>query len=251
MKPYLQFANIYDDLMEHVDYDRWLTYMEKALKERGIRATTILDIGCGTGEFMMRMNQAGYTVAGLDLSEDMLTVAHQKLQSAGYPAQVFHEDMSQFSGLGRYDVITIFCDSLNYIKEEEAFKQVFLRCYDALNNGGLLLFDVHSPFKMSQFDQATYADDGDGVAYIWHSFTGDAPNSVEHELTFFIEQENGLYERVEELHQERTFNEKTYTKWLEESGFKAIQVTSDFCDEPPHAKTERFFFSAIKEAGTS
>ncbi|GAF22983.1 MULTISPECIES: class I SAM-dependent DNA methyltransferase [Shouchella] len=249
MKPYIHFANIYDHLMAHVEYEHWITYMKTVFEERNVRVSKVLDVGCGTGELMLRMNQAGFVPTGLDISEDMLAVAQRKLQSAQTQPQLFQEDMSQFSVLERYDAITIFCDSLNYLEKEEDVKRVFLRCYDALQENGILLFDVHSPFKIQQFYQATFADELDGVSYIWHSFAGEEPLSVEHELTFFIETENGLYERVEELHKERTFDIATYTKWLMEAGFTDIRVTGDFHQSEPHDQTERIFFSARKKAG--
>lgn len=247
MKPYIHFAHIYDHLMAHVEYDQWLIFMENVFKERKIQVSKVLDVGCGTGELMLRMHQAGFVTTGLDISEDMLAIAHQKLQAAHIQPQLFQEDMSQFSLPENYDAITIFCDSLNYLEKEEDVKRVFSRCYNALHKNGILLFDVHSPFKIQQFYQATFADEQDGVAYMWHSFAGEEPLSVEHELTFFIETENGLYERVEELHKERTFDVATYTKWLKEAGFTDIRITGDFNQFELHDQTERIFFSAQKK----
>lgn len=56
-----------------------------------------------------------------------------------------------------------------------------------LKKGGLLLFDVHSEYKVNEeFVGQTFADADEDVSYIWNSFSGEEPNSVEHELSFSL-----------------------------------------------------------------
>ena len=56
--------------------------------------------------------------------------------------------MSELEGFGEFDLIGIFCDSLNYLQTEKEILQTFDRVYAHLNQGGLFLFDVHSINKM-------------------------------------------------------------------------------------------------------
>ncbi|WP_353626551.1 methyltransferase domain-containing protein [Bacillus sp. JCM 19041] len=225
---YEHFSSYYDLLMEHVEYEDWLRYMERILLEHNVKVTNVLDLGCGTGELLLLMNQNGWQTTGVDLSEEMLSVAQTKLNEAGVSPQLYHGDMSELPPLGLYDVITIFCDSLNYLDDEEAVKRTFFHCYKQLKPGGLLLFDVHSPAKIKAFDGAVFADAAKEVSYIWTSFAGEEPLSIEHELTFFGLTKNGYYERVEELHKERTFEPEIYKLWLKDAGFSTIQITADF-----------------------
>ncbi|AWU96432.1 class I SAM-dependent methyltransferase [Azospirillum ramasamyi] len=44
--------------------------------------TPILDIGAGTGRLTFALAEAGHEVIGLDLSDDMLAIAHRKLEAA-------------------------------------------------------------------------------------------------------------------------------------------------------------------------
>ncbi len=89
------------------------------------------------------------------------------------------------------------------------------------------------------------------VSYIWDSFKGEDPNSVEHELTFFVRQEaTGLYERVEELHKQRTYPLQRYQAWLEEAGFIVKEITADYRDESPTEESERIFFTCVKNTET-
>lgn len=44
----------------------------------------ILDVACGTGNVTLPLVQKGYDLIGVDLSEEMLTVAQQKLGGEGH-----------------------------------------------------------------------------------------------------------------------------------------------------------------------
>ena len=110
----------------------------------------------------------------------------------------------------------------------------------------MFLFDVHSTHKIDHvFQSQTFADAAEDISLIWNAFPGEAANSVEHELTFFIRTENGLYERFDELHQQRTFPPDLYKKWLNEAGFIEA-VTADFTNDAPTNESERIFFKAKK-----
>lgn len=236
----------YDAFMSHVDYTKWTTYFERTCNMYGVQANRVLDLGCGTGEWLLEMHERGLTAVGVDLSEQMLAVAQAKLQEAGYQPLLYQGDMSDLPPVGSFDVVTIFCDSLNYLQDEESVTRTLASCFNLLNKGGLLLFDVHSPIRMEAFPGEVHAQADEEVSYIWHSFVGEAPLSVVHELTFFVRQQDGRYERLEEAHFERTYTVETYKKMLKQAGFTDLNVTADFTNEPPTSKSERLFFSCRK-----
>ncbi|GAF15409.1 methyltransferase [Bacillus sp. JCM 19045] len=247
---YTHFAQLYDQLMGHVDYNQWLNYMKQTLKRENLSGLSVLDLGCGTGELLVRLKQAGGHVTGVDLSEDMLAIAQKKLTASGFNCQLLQGDMSELDAIGSFDVVSIFCDSLNYLSNENEVKKTFANCFNLINDGGWLLFDVHSPYKINQFIDATFAEVDDEISYIWNSFQGEEPLSIEHELTFFVKQKNGSYDRLEELHKERSYAVHQYKTWLKQAGFLTIQVTADFSMNQPSETSERLFFClSKKEAG--
>ncbi|BCB04898.1 class I SAM-dependent DNA methyltransferase [Bacillus sp. KH172YL63] len=246
---YERFAYVYDYLMQDVPYDAWLAFVNKQAAAHGIKGKKVLDIACGTGELSLRLAGDGYDVTGVDLSEDMLMIAKEKASARNARIQLFQQDMSKLDSLGEYDVITIFCDSLNYLEVESDVLETFKGVYDHLKQDGLFLFDVHSIFKMTQiFINQTFTHTDEQVSYIWDCFPGEVPNSVEHELTFFVkDDETGQYERVEELHKQRTYPVLTLKEWLEECGFEVVGITSDFTEGSPADQSERIFFSCKKK----
>jgi SAM-dependent methyltransferase len=245
---YERFAYLYDELMEEAPYEEWVRFVLKKVEKHGVMKRDMLDLACGTGELSIRFAKEGFNITGVDLSEDMLTVANAKAEGAGFHIPFFQQDMSALEGLRSFDVIGIFCDSLNYLRSEEEVINTFSHVFKHLREDGIFIFDVHSTYKITQgFINQTFTLNDDQLAYIWNSFAGEHPNSVEHELTFFVLDENsGKYDRFDELHYQRTYSVEQYKHWLEEIGFNLVEVCADFEDAGPQSDSERIFFMAKK-----
>ncbi len=80
--------------------------------------------------------------------------------------------MRELSGFEeQFDAVVICCDSLNYLKTKNDVLSTFKSVFQVLKEGGLLLFDVHSPYKMTElFPDSTHADQDEQISYIWKSF---------------------------------------------------------------------------------
>lgn len=246
---YEQLAYVYDQLMADAPYDSWITFLCEEMDRFQAHGRRVLDLGCGTGELSIRLLKQGFEVTGVDLSEDMLAVAAEKAGEEGLTFPLFQQDMRKLDGLPPYDVVAIFCDSLNYLKSPEEIKQTFRGVYQHLNPNGLLLLDVHSTYQMDHvFLEQTFTWNEDEIAYIWNSFPGDEPYSIEHELTFFVlDESTGQYARIEELHQQRTYPLNDIEKWLVDTGFDVLGITADFTGESPGETSQRIFFTCRKK----
>lgn len=246
---YGRFAYVYDFLMSDVPYDNWINLFISKKEQYNISGSKVLDVACGTGEFSVRLAEKGYSVTGVDLSDEMLAIAKVKADQYGVAIPFYQQNMIELDMGQQFDSIVIFCDSLNYLHTESDVQSTFQRVYEQLKQGGLFMFDVHSLFKMEHvFAGQTFADVQEEVSYIWNSFEGAEPFSVEHELTFFVKEEDSdRYDRFDEDHYQRTYDMQTYTKWLEEAGFTVKEVLADLEDRVPAEDSERILFVAIKE----
>jgi 2-polyprenyl-3-methyl-5-hydroxy-6-metoxy-1,4-benzoquinol methylase len=247
---YRDFAYYYDLLMNDVPYSKWVSFIKGQIQKYEIDGKKLLDLGCGTGAISIPFAKTGFDVTGVDLSADMLALAHEKAIQEKCPIQLIEQDMSKFESGEQYDIIGIFCDSLNYLATEEDVIATFQQAYNHLQEGGLLVFDVHSLYKINEiFNEYTFASNEANFSFIWNCFQGQTPDSVEHELTFFVEDaETETYHRFDECHVQRTFHYATYEKWLKAVGFSDIEITADFTTSRPNDESERIFFSAIKTA---
>ncbi|MFS0668892.1 methyltransferase domain-containing protein [Peribacillus frigoritolerans] len=245
---YERFAYVYDELMKDAPYEKWLMILTAKLEQYGIDGRKVLDLACGTGEMTVELAQHGFEVTGVDLSDEMLLVANEKAVKLGLSIPLFQQNMAELEGLGQFDCVTIFCDSLNYLRDEEDIVKTFSRVHEHLKDGGLFMFDIHSLYKMEEiFSDHTFAVNGEEVSYIWDCFPGEEPYSVEHDLSFFVrDEESGLYDRFDELHYQRTYPVEQYKKWLEQAGFTVSEILADLEEAPLVTETERILFVASK-----
>lgn len=245
---YGRFASVYDELMKDVPYDKWVHFIQEKSAAFQASGTKLLDLACGTGELSVRFAKEGYEVTGIDLSAEMLAVAENKASEQGARIMFFQQDMTELELVDKYDIVGIFCDSLNYLPTAEAVKRTFARVYQYLHEEGLFIFDVHSLYKINEvFRNQTFTYDQGDICYIWHCYEGEAPNSVEHDLTFFVETSGGMFERFDEWHTQRTFSIEDYKNWLEGAGFEVLEVSGDFHPDAPKEDAERIFFTARKK----
>lgn len=238
---YQIFAHVYNELMDDDIFSDWQAYTENHVT----KGASIFELGCGNGQLGILLKEAGYDIEGLDLSAEMLSLAHERQQNADVHFPVFQGDMRDLSEFGMYDAVISFCDSLCYLPEKEDMKQTFQEAYAHLNDGGQFLFDVFTTEHIEELDGYAYHDEIPGIVFMWDSFSGAVSHSIEHELSFFTEQDDGTYARQEELHKERTYPIQEYLELLEDAGFSNVEVTADFGAEITGDNT-RWFFKAQK-----
>jgi len=98
---------------------------------------SLLDVGCGSGDFLVQMKHALdiAQVKGIDLSPLMVS----KTLKLGLEAECINLcDLE-----GKYDVITAVFDMLNYLSKDEL--KIFLDCVNEhLNDGGYFLCDINT-----------------------------------------------------------------------------------------------------------
>lgn len=249
---YGEMASVYDALMENAPYDKWLTFTEVLFKRIPRPVGSVLDLGCGTGQITRRLAASGYETVGVDISEDMLTYADRRAQQEGLSIQWIRQDISQLEGLASFDAAVSYCDVMNYMTTEQALQSAFNRVYDALDQGGIFIFDVHARnYVDEKLVNRTFADAADDIAYIWLCEEGDQAGDMYHDLTFFVRDENDKFDKFSEVHHERTFPVRTYKRLLEFIGFENCKAYADFAPNESFSEehAERIFFSAIKPSG--
>ena len=75
-KVYMEFAKVYDRLMNKDKYIGWNEIIEDVVKKYSIPKETCLDIACGTGVVSGLLLKQGFKVIGVDIANDMIKIAH-------------------------------------------------------------------------------------------------------------------------------------------------------------------------------
>ncbi|WP_282941417.1 class I SAM-dependent methyltransferase [Paenibacillus sp. RC67] len=259
---YELFAYHYDRLMEEMPYAEWLDFLSQCWDKYG-RPRTIADLGCGTGNIAIPLAQQGYEVYGIDLSEDMLAVAQQKAHEAER-AQAFsgkgaitwlQQDLRDWSLLQPVDAVISLCDCMNYLLEEEEVVEALGQAYAALKDGGVFVFDVHTPYQLESYaEEQPFFLNEDDIAYIWTSELDAERCEIEHALTIFV-RENGRdnvydaaerFQRVDEVHIQRAYPLTWIKQQVMAAGFHEVDCYADFMWKSVTDTTQRAFFVARK-----
>lgn len=239
MSQYEDMSMVYDQLTQDQPYDAWFNIVQTFSKRE---SNDILDLGCGTGNLTHMLVPLG-NVIGMDLSVDMLTIANQKSNEVRW----LEGDMTSFKLNQKFNIITIFCDSLNYLSSSKEVKETFNKVYQHLTDDGVFLFDVHTVHKMNTlFNNQSYIDETENVFLGWEAIQGNEPLSVYHEMTFFVSQQNGLYRRFDESHYQRTYDEQIYRNLLKDVGYHSVKTFTDFNIHSHEEDAHRLFFVAKK-----
>ncbi len=248
MNQYSDFAFIYDELMNDVDYDKWVLYIEEIINKKEAKVKNILELACGTGNLTIPLTIKNYDIAGIDISYDMLNVAREKAYEKGIELVLLQQDIAELDfDVENLDCVLCACDGFNYLTYDDEIENCFSKVYGLLKKDGLFIFDISSYYKLSTIlGSNTFAENRENISYMWQNYFDNAENLIDMELAFFVRDGNGKFDRFMETHQQRAYTELEMKKFLENAGFSDIDVFADFTFDTPKENSERLFFVCKK-----
>jgi len=156
---YSALATLYDRIMSHVEYDEWVTYIQKILIAFGdATRPSLLEIGGGTGLLGRKLIDRGMDYHGCDFSEAMCQ------QAAKRKTPFFIADARKLPCKAhRFDLAIFLYDGINYLQSIEEYSATFQQVHACLRPGGLFLFDITTKANSLKnfnefFDSADYDD---------------------------------------------------------------------------------------------
>lgn len=242
---YAAFAEFYDQLTADVDYAAWADYYISLFSHGGAVPKTLLDLACGSGSLSLELAARGMEVIGVDGSEDMLSLAQEKALASGFSPLFLHQDMRALDLYGTVDGAICALDSLNHVLDTASLAAVFQRLFLFIEPGGLLLFDVNTPYKHRRvLGDNTFVYEEPGFLCVWRNCLLERTGEVEMSLDFFVETEDGLYRRLTDRVRERAYSRRTLERLLTASGFQLLGVYGEGTLLPPAETEERWVFAA-------
>lgn len=243
MDAYTGFASVYDRFMEDVPYEHWRDVILHELKKASVSGGLLLDLGCGTGTLTRMLASEGYDMIGVDSSQEMLMEAREK--TAGADILYLCQDMRAFELYGTVRAVISTCDTMNYLLTPEDFIQTVRLVNNYLDPGGLFIFDLNTLYKFRELmGNTTIAESGEEASFIWDNFFDEETGRNEYDLTLFLKQENGLFERQVEVHEEQGYALEDVKHFLEAGGMEYVRVFDADTGGEPEDTTEKVFFIA-------
>lgn len=228
----IELAEVLDALIG--DQEATQTYASFVLSQA--QSGKLLELACGTGA-LASVLKSSFEVEGLDHDAAMLKQFSQKNPDC----VTHHRSMTQLQGLGTYDVILCFGDSLNYLTDDHDVDELFKQVDGHLRPGGVFLFDLHTEARLEEFENEFIEEGMLGeVGYQWTIQT--LPDQlIDHQLTFY--DASGSFTRHQIIQRVYPLADiKTRLKRFNWS----IRVFSDF-NEGIDAQAEKYLLVCTKE----
>ncbi len=190
MNNYDSFAAVYD-----LFYDDFADDVEMYLGFARRTGGPILEIGSGTGRVTLALAEAGHTVVGLELSDEMRAIAQEKIEEAGQADRVrlVAGDMRRFKLDQHFGLviapINTFLHNLTLDDQLATLNSIKKH----LRPGGLLVLDCYNPDPAHADDDhrlilQRMADDPESneLAQLWLSRTTDWSQQLQ-SITYFAD----------------------------------------------------------------
>jgi len=245
MDAYHNLAVSYDRLTNDVDYEATVAFYYEILDREGLKPRSVVDLACGTGSVTAILARRGLRTIGVDMSEEMLTVACQKTEDI-HPAPWFICQSLQELKLQRgVDMAVCALDSLDYITNPDDCAEAIRRVYKALNPGGIFIFDVNTPEKLRAMDGQIFIDEDDDVYCVWRGEFDEETNICSYGMDLF-QRAGEKWERSFEEHCEYAYSAEQLAGYLKAAGFTHIEVYADRKFEAPGEGEQRIYIKARK-----
>ena len=244
---YTSFAEVYDQLMDNVDYERWADLYREILTGYGVPTGKVCECACGTGGLTIPLNRRGYQMTGVDLSQEMLFLAAQKARRVGLGIPFVQQDMRKLHLHRQMDAVIATCDGVNYLLEDKDALAFFTAAFAAIRPGGALVFDISTPWKLEHMrgDQLL-CEDRPQVTYMWQNRFDKGKGLLDMHLCIFIRQKDGSYRRIDEEQRQRAHTIQSLTSLLTAAGFTNIRAFGNSRMEAPREGEQRWHIAAMK-----
>ena len=243
---YDNFSAVYDSLMYDADYKKRTAYLLKLFKKYGKKPTLLLDLACGTGNFSNEFSKNGIEVIGIDMSEDMLSVAREKSSEQGFDVLYLCQKAQELDLYGSVDGAVCCFDSLNHITDYRNFCKAIEKVSLFLEEDCLFIFDLNTQYKHKYvLADNVFVIEKDDVYCVWANKYKEKNSVVDVSLDFFLE-EDGLYERFSEHFSERAYNSAEVESALQKAGLQIVAVFDDLTENPLKSESERAIYVTRK-----
>ncbi len=237
-KPFSLLAQVYDAIMSDIDYEAWGQFILETVRKRGWQPGPVLDLGCGTGNSTMPMFALGFEVTGLDMSEEMLGQAREKLP----PVPFVQGDFKTFKLNKTFSLVYSVFDSLNNLLTEEDLLEAARNIHAHLEPDGFFMFDVNTTLGLRELWEAGRAEGWAGDVYYRWTHTFDEETKLA-KVEAYCESPTTSFT---EVHFEKPYDAPDLKRLLDQAGFSEVETITYPDGEPSQKDDERIWVIAKK-----
>lgn len=230
---YQKLSTYYDEMVGDLNATHaWVEFVSKHSCGKHL-----LDLACGSGDIAIALAKRSYQVEASDIS--LLMLEQAKAKDTTHMVEFSHMDMRNLNLVDTYDTITCFCDSINYLTQEDDVQNLFQSIYHALHQEGTFLFDVHTMDRLDEFNEE-FLEEGSLLTceYEWSIYADD--DMIYQNFVFFDKEGH----REIEQYIQKVYHPDKLIEMLNRIGFH-VHVYTDF-EKSGIQMGEKLFFVCEK-----
>jgi SAM-dependent methyltransferase len=242
-----RYAEYYNLIYDSKNYSKEADFIDTIIRKNNPTSKTLCDLGCGTGKYSICLESKGYTVLGIDLSEDMIRIAknyeHKNLK-------FLEGNIINFSLKKSFDVIVAMFDVVSYINSNDDFIRMLSSVREHLNEEGIFIFDFwYGPGVLTNLPETRYKEfknDNILIKRISRPMVEYSTNIVDVEFDLFVfDKKNEFIEHINEIHKMRYFF-KNELEYLIKTVFPNSVIEFTNWENNPEIETTWHTISIIK-----
>jgi SAM-dependent methyltransferase len=241
------YAGAYDQLYQDKDYSAECDLLERVFGEYARSPVRhVLDLGCGTGGHSGILAERGYSVVGVDRSEDMLHRARERGSAARFEVG----DLTALDLEETFDAALIMFAVLDYLTRNDDIRAALKGVRRHLRPGGVLFADVwYGPAVLAQrpSERVKVIDTSEGgqIIRVASSELDTRRNVCTVSYHLWRMEARQLVSEVREQHAMRYFFEPELELLLASAGFELVRIGGfPELDEEPSERTWNVAFVA-------
>ncbi len=222
-------AEFYDALYAGKNYRDEAVEVADLIRGSAPSASSLLDIGSGTGRHVFEFERLGFEVTGVDLAPDMVRLAQERAIQVGSAATFHIGDARSVRMERKFDAVVSLFHVASYQVSDEDVSAYFSTVAHHLKPGGLLVFDFWAaPGVLASPPQCRVRRVRLSGGEVLR--TTEPNHRVEESLVdvqfgfHFFREAGGPAERYTEVHVMRYFSVNELRQHLRKAGFAVVSV---------------------------
>lgn len=231
---YTKLAEIYDAVMDEVDYDLWADYIDALMLYHHPDPQTVMELACGTGSLALSLDELEcYDIWGTDKSPQMIARARQKNTEKMCGVAFSVMDFLNITMNRTFDVVLCVFDSINYLLNARQVFRFLKQCQKLLDSQSLLIFDFTTP--INSMEAIDYLHNEKGITENNFRFLRSSTYNTEEQIhtnkfqiqKLAADQETVLDEFVE-IHRQKIYSLQQMLDIIDQTAYNVLATYSDF-----------------------
>ena len=239
--------HIYELAFSFRDYVKAVDFLASAAKRAGLaRIESMIEYGCGPGQYCREFALRGVRSWGVDLSPDMVLYANRKADEAGVSCEAVEGDMRTLAIDQPLDLACCMMATFGYLHTNQDILAHLKTVAANLNAGGIYIIELPHPKGLYGDEKATHDQweiEGSGISLSidWcNDARFDPVTEIDTGTVRFVWKENGKSYSHEATDATRRISRGLIDALVEQSGcFEIVERFGDLNLDQPFDNTKK------------